>query len=296
MDTQHAAGSSELSHFVYEQLLATHADLSDVVEAVGSPRFGEELLNYLRVLSGADHCAVFLLEKDSVSEIATGSWDRSETAHRQAFLYATQQHWRKDPMICEARGRVQQGRASILRMRVDQLFDGELRHLIYPKVRERIMICGRRADAVFGLSILRTENLGVFSDDAVGRLAAVADLLVALLAKHAVMLLQYPRPEESLASLEDIECCMVAMSDLPRREMEVCARIVYGLSAAGIAVELGIASESVKTYRSRAYRRLSVGCERELLKWYLGLWGRWRGMAYSRVSGVQQRPIVPLLN
>ena len=294
MESLYATPSSDLGRLFVERNRQLHAGLPALAEAIGSPRLGEELLNYLRDLCGADHCAVFLLEKDAVSEIATGSWDGSQTAHRQALLYASQQHWRNDPMICEARRRVQQGCASIVRVKIEELRDNELRHLIYPKVRERVMICGRRADAVFGLSILRTEDQAVFSDDAVERLSGVAELLVALLARHTGLVLRTSRPEQSLVSLEEIENCMVAMTDLPRREMEVCARIVYGLSAAGIAADLGIKSESVKTYRSRAYRRLSIGCERELLKWYLGLWGDWRGMTYSRAP--QWPAVLELLN
>lgn len=275
--------SSGLEDLVLGRILPGHTELSGVVEAVGSPRFGDRMLGYLRGLCGADHCAVFLLEQDTVSEIAAGSWDGSQTAHRQALLYASQQHWRNDPMLCEARWRVQQGRASIVRVKIEELVDPELRHLIYPKVRERVMIRGRRGDAVFGLSILRTEDHALFADDTVDRLADVADLLVALLARHTGLARCMPRPEQSLASLEEIESCIVAMTDLPRREMEVSARIVYGLSAAGIAIDLGIKPESVKTYRTRVYRRLSIGCERDLLKWYLGVWGDWRGMSYSRV-------------
>ena len=52
------------------------------------------------------------------------------------------------------------------------------------------------------------------------------------------------------------------------------ARILYGLSAAGIAVDLGIGIESVTTYRKRAYRRLGIATQRELLVWYLKLRGR----------------------
>jgi len=284
LESMHAIRSPNPAEFVFERRPALPVDLADVVEAVGSAHFGKALLNYLRTLCGADHCAVFLLEKDSVSEIATGSWDGSETAHRQALLYATQQHWRNDPMICDARQRVQQGRASIVRFKIEELLNNELRHLIYPKVRERVVICGRRADAIYGLSILRTEGQAVFADEALAHLSGVAETLLALIVKHTAVRLRTPRPEQALASLEEIESCMVAMTDFPRRELEVCARIVYGMSAAGIAIDLGIKPESIKTYRSRGYRRLVIGCERELLKWYLGLWGEWRGALYTRAQ------------
>lgn len=275
-----------------QRVAGQHPELPDVIEAIGSDRFGLELLNYLRDLCGADYCAVFLLENDKVSEIASGSWDGSQTAHEQSLIYVNQQYWRKDPAISEARLAVAQANTAIVRLNMSDLADTEFRNAIYPKVRERVMVCGRRRDAIFGLSVLRSENHGTFSDEAVGRLANVAQLLVAVLARHTGMLAQWPDPAEALQTLIGIESCLVAMTDLPRRELEVCSRILYGLSTVGISLDLGIGEESVKTYRTRAYRRLSLGSERELLKWYLALWGRWR----YRAMGVpplekQARPL-----
>ena len=58
---------------------------------------------------------------------------------------------------------------------------------------------------------------------------------------------------------------------LPRRELEVCARILYGISSEGIALELGISEQTVITYRKRTYERLGIATSRELLLWYLDL-------------------------
>jgi DNA-binding CsgD family transcriptional regulator len=68
---------------------------------------------------------------------------------------------------------------------------------------------------------------------------------------------------------------------LPRREAEVCARILYGMSSVGIALDLSVSEETVKTYRKRAYQRLNIGSERELLTWYLARWSRWRGHRFE---------------
>jgi DNA-binding CsgD family transcriptional regulator len=59
------------------------------------------------------------------------------------------------------------------------------------------------------------------------------------------------------------------------REIEVCARIIYGLSTLGIAVDLCLSEETVRTYRKRAYQRLALGTERQLLTWYLRQWTQW---------------------
>src|SRR5690606_16731246 len=67
----------------------------------------------------------------------------------------------------------------------------------------------------------------------------------------------------------------------PKREVEVCARILHGMSSIGIALDLGVSEETVRTYRKRSYQRLQIASERELLVWYLDLWSTWRGLSYT---------------
>ena len=51
---------------------------------------------------------------------------------------------------------------------------------------------------------------------------------------------------------------------LSERELEVCARALYGQSIEGTALELGIGRTSVATYRRRAYVKLGISCHNEL--------------------------------
>jgi DNA-binding CsgD family transcriptional regulator len=108
------------------------------------------------------------------------------------------------------------------------------------------------------------------------RLAGVGRALSAILDMHLVALRATSPSAEPLSSLCTIEQCLAEASDLPRREAQVCARVLYGLSSAGIGIDLDVGETTVKTYRKRAYRRLSIGCERELVTWYLRTWSRWR--------------------
>ncbi|CAN5390337.1 hypothetical protein BH09PSE5_BH09PSE5_30990 [soil metagenome] len=257
-----------------------HPDLPDIVEAVGSERFCGQLVSYLNQLCGADHCAVFRLGNDSLSQVAVGSLDGTNLASKQASRYVTQQYWRKDPAMCEAQIRVRLPESVLIRVDLGDLADTDLRDNIYPHMRERLVIAGTRQDAAYGLSILRAERRGAFEDDDIRRIGAVAELLVSLLAKHADIIMNRPDASASLTSLDDIENCIVEMTDLPRREVEVCARTLYGMSTVGISLDLCIGIESVKTYRKRVYQRLAIGSERELLTWYLSMWSAW-----SRIPG-----------
>ena len=97
-----------------------------------------------------------------------------------------------------------------------------------------------------------------------------------LLAGHPFQPSPFPNPADALRSLDVVESCLTAMTDLPRREMEVCARVLLCQTALGISLSLEISEESVRTYRTRAYRRLGIGGVRELWMWYLNLWYLWQ--------------------
>ena len=247
-------------------------NLPDVVEAIGTDGFAPRLVALLHEICGADHCAVFEFGQDSLREVAAENVDESYEAREYVSRYLDQQYWRKDPAIAEVQKRLLKQDLVIHRVDIGRL-DTELRGAIFPHVSDRIVICGRRQEATFGVSIIRSNPHPLFSDDAIVCLSDVADLLVSVLAKHADVIFHRPNLALALTSLPDVERCIAAKAALPRRETEVCARILYGLSSIGVALDLGISQESVKTYRKRAYKRLGIGSERELLKWYLAMWG-----------------------
>src|SRR5690606_32985228 len=96
-------------------------------------------------------------------------------------------------------------------------------------------------------------------------------LLISLLAKHAATLMSRPNVVRAVTCRDEIEDCLVTMTSFPKREVEVCARILHGMSSIGIALDLGVGEETVRTYRKRSYQRLQIASERELLVWYLDL-------------------------
>jgi len=261
---------------------AARTDIPDLVEAIGTEAFGPRLVTYLNALCGADHCAVFRLGQGRLDGLTASSVDPVNNAGAQLDLYVNREWWRKDPAIHEAQQCLSQTTSRVIHLDLSARSYSELRPAVFPHVSDRLLVCGRRNEIALGLSVVRSDPHAEFAPRAVDDLAGVSGLLVSLLAKHAEILAHRPNPALALATLEEIEGCVSAMTDLPRREGEVCARVLYGMSTAGIAVDLGVGEESVKTYRKRAYQRLRMGSERELLNWYLGLWSAWRGHFHSQ--------------
>lgn len=250
---------------------AAQAALARLVDALGSEDFGPALAAYLHGLCGADHFAAFDLRAGDLRELAACCVQPERTARDRVASYVGG-WWRRDPAMDEAQRRLGDHGTSIIHVDVQHGDYSDIRPSVYPQVSDRLLVCGRTSGSCFGLSVLRQLPRERFATEAVHSLAAEAGLLVALLAKHARLRRQHVPAADALRRLPDIEHCIAACGGLPQREAQVCARILYGLSSTGIALDLQVSEETVKTYRKRAYRRLAIGSERELLGWYLARW------------------------
>jgi DNA-binding CsgD family transcriptional regulator len=262
----------------------TSASLVRLVDGMGNDRFGPALASYLHSLCGADHFAAFRLGRDELREVAACCVQPERTARDRVESYVKQGLWKHDPAMTEAQRCVEGAAAAIIHVDFSDHGYDDLRPRVYPHVRDRILLCGRGANGAFGLSVLRADSHAPFAHEAIEKLGQAAELLVAMLAKHADVCQSRPNVAQALTTLPEIESCIVATSPLPRREAEVCARILYGLSSVGIALDLTVSEETVKTYRKRAYQRLVIGSERELLTWYLARWSRWSAERFQAAA------------
>ena len=250
--------------------------IAELVEAIGTDEFGTCLIRYLNDVCGADHFAIFQLGSDSMSALTFNSFDRSRHVAPMVERYIGDGLWREDPAVSVARSHLDTSFASLIRADLDDEGYSHLRPRVYPLVRDRVVVCGRRESIDFGLSVLRSQSNAQFGPGAIERLAGVSDTLLSTMAKHVSVLTARPNPAAALTDLAEIMKCVATRSLMPRREVEVCARILYGMSTLGIALDIGVGEESVRTYRKRAYQRLRIGTGHELLRWYLTQWSAWR--------------------
>lgn len=231
------------------------ADISPMVEAIGRPDFPANLLAFISSLGSIESLSLFEQHNYELSEIAQVSHDDQTGTETDNGLYEI--------------------RSLLARMgRLDSRIElcPSMRGKLTGDQRQRILVCARRGEYAYCIRLILPPDAGSVTDADLAELRRITDFLISLVAKHAELTLRRPALTPALSSLDDIESCLTTGTDLSRREAEVCARILYGLSSCGIAVDLGIGKESVMTYRKRAYSRLGIGSQRELLMWYLGLW------------------------
>ena len=74
------------------------------------------------------------------------------------------------------------------------------------------------------------------------------------------------------AGSDECSRLMDPLQGLPKRESEVCKRLLRGWTYDGVAVDLGISSGTVKTYRDRAFERLGIHHRNKLFALALA-WG-----------------------
>ncbi|MGV7121279.1 helix-turn-helix transcriptional regulator [Sphingopyxis sp. 550A] len=247
--------------------------LTRLLGAIGRPSFYDEMLGCLGQICGAEHVHVFLFDGDKPRVVSELSRDGSAIAVRQTQDYLRSRLWLVDRDM-EQGSRVDAGEPRLFQLDSGGGAVSELRDFYTrQRLRERLMLFNRESFGVLGLSMLRPSDSGILGADDARRLDAATGMVFPMVVKHVEAVTQSQRMIQALTSLSMIENTMALAPQTPSpRELQVAARLLYGLSASSIAVDLGIGQETVLTHRKRLYERLGIGCHRELLLWYLELY------------------------
>jgi DNA-binding CsgD family transcriptional regulator len=247
-------------------------DLLTLIGALGTDSFEDETLSVLAGISGAEHYSIYRV-RNGHPEFLGGASSRG--AHPARLTGANQRYSRSYAELLRAVEVTLPGEPAILvHDPIDSLDDpgliGALRHY---HIVDRLMLCGRaEADDLYAITLMRSVDAGPFAPGQIAKVQASADLMIAICAKHASIHWDRPRGVKIFASVAVIEAKLrEAAWGLSVRELQVSARILFGISALGISIDLGLGEDTIATYRKRLYARLSIGSRHELMQKYLSL-------------------------
>ena len=133
-------------------------------------------------------------------------------------------------------------------------------------------------DALFAVNFYRHTHQRPLSDAQLADFGVAGRLLMALMRKH-IALARADAADELAARL--LACCPA----LTAQELNVCLRLLRGMTQEGIAADMGLALPTVKTYRNRAFGRLGIHFRSELFA--LMLAQRGAGTATPALKGDQ---------
>jgi DNA-binding CsgD family transcriptional regulator len=157
-------------------------------------------------------------------------------------------------------------RTCVTKIEIGDIQDRQYRHCFESTgVHERLSFYSRLGSSLYQLCVYRGVRRRGFSALELTRFSTLAGLVLATAFKHESL-------HHSAASmprhldLEAIERCLEALPGaLSKREREVCSRAAAGKTIERTALDLNIQKTSLVTYRQRAYQKLGISRQNELV-------------------------------
>lgn len=234
------------------------------VAALGSATFAAELLASLNRIVPVDHLSLMRFAdraRPPVLESAVWRGGEHVAEVQRAYLQGL---YRYDPNLRLAGSRIE---ASVLLLRRDDIAHAGYRDACYLRAGliERLTVASSVAGHFVALNLYRREESGAFRRDEIEAIEPLARFLGALAGKHVgwvgVLLRSRERGDRIAAAAARLHALD---GRLTRRELDVLARILVGMTSEGIALDLRIRPNTVLTYRKRGYGRLRVTSQAEL--------------------------------
>ena len=233
-------------------------------QATMGAAFEEAVMSVLERHLGVDHFSVFANSPNKPARLlAAGSRKRDGVSMSIAQTYAAR-YYRSDPVPPCGIGAKTAERLLVRSRRAADVRNPRYRRECYENhgIAERLTIGSSEFGTWRLLHLYRQRNRPSFDDvDVAQALRAAACILTALPFSGAAI----GQPRDARWRLPWFVARLRELSNLlSGREIEVCARALLGMTVEGTALDLGIASTSVATYRKRAYQKLHITSQNEL--------------------------------
>jgi LuxR family transcriptional regulator, activator of tox operons len=243
--------------------------VAKMIAAIGRDEFARVALDALDEAIGIDHLSVFRIGAngsiDYHEATSVGGAHISENAARQYFHRFN----RLDPVrsVSGLRSGLGRGSGLLVHNRADDISDPLYRRECYvvPEIGERLALYASVDRRIFQINVYRRTTRQGFDEAAVDTLAKMATVLLPSAARHAEFITGRDDQDGLRLSLVALKHRVEMLGcGLSVRELEVCARALFGQSIEGTSLELQIARTSVVTYRRRAFAKLHISCCNEL--------------------------------
>jgi DNA-binding CsgD family transcriptional regulator len=241
------------------------SQIARLIEVVGTPRFETEMFQAARAATNCDHMTAYAISGNAPPRLLLAANTGPAPVARSLAKKYVSQYWKLDPTnkaVSACNGR------SDIAVRIfpeEDIDDQSYRYECFTAVQmmERFTLVRHHGTDAFRIHFLSSCRNGRFTPSDVNHIVSSADLLVSLLKKHDAT--GTSASEESTPQLFLNRLRLVEPS-IPDREAQVCTAIMLGMTSEAIALKLGISVNTVLTYRKRAYGRLNISCQNELMR------------------------------
>jgi DNA-binding CsgD family transcriptional regulator len=240
------------------------ANVGRLIDAVATPKFESELFSISRQAVKCECVTAFAIGEDAIPRVLLAANAGAMTIARPLADKYVAQYWNLDP--ANRAEELHDGSRLALRIVPEADIDHELyRNDCYTnlRIKERFTILQRHGSDVYRLNFYSGGGFGRFAECELNRMACSGDLLMSLLIKNDA---RQAEKSESWTPEALIQRLRTVAPGIPAREAEVCTAIMLGMTSEAIGLKLGISVNTVLTYRKRAYGRLRISCQNELMR------------------------------
>lgn len=244
-------------------LHASH--IGDAIKAIGTDGYDTASLDVFAHALDAEHWTFFHHSLGRVTRIAAASRSCVPSGDDSIRRFISDCH-RLDPALTTAS---RQSREPMLvnKMDINDIPDPRYRKCFeLTGVTERLSLYARYASDLYQLSIYRRPaTRSGLSAPELKHFTALASLIMTTGLKHEILRASDNAPQQEIGLPQILSRLQALPEQLSERECQVCARAAIGRTIKRTAAELDIRPSSVITYRQRAYQKLGVRSQKELV-------------------------------
>lgn len=258
-------------------MLVTNWQPDILISSLGSHRFGGALMDGMKALIGVDHCVLVQYSKgfSHPYTLLSAGTIQDSLASDCATLY-DDQLYEHDPIFAHMQTDSGVNAPVIVHKLAQDFTDLEYRELLIKRcgINEKISLYRQSDIAGYCLNLYRLSSSSPYDNDSLQRLSEVGRIIDSIVQKHT----QLVSNTSKLFTLNNVvdrlkESCSL---QLTAREIDVCARIIFGHTSESIGLNLNISINTVLTHRKHAYEKLGIGTQNQLFAIFV------EGEAYQR--------------
>lgn len=229
--------------------------ITGLIDGIGDPGFGQRGIEQLDRLLPLAWWTAFRVFDDAPPHLLVGGHLHADDCVADAFGAYRGGLYRSDRIFAQVRDRVRNGAAVMTYLRASEMQRAH-RQRIYAThgMSERLSVLRLdKAGGMLCVNLYRHVDQPFIDDEERDRLQQIGPLLLTCVSRHLAL-----TSSRSSSNVENV------LGALPRREREVCERLLRGWTHDGIGADLKLAPTTIKTYRDRAFDRLGIHHRNEL--------------------------------
>jgi DNA-binding CsgD family transcriptional regulator len=245
---------------------AAQAALIGMIPHLGSPGFKRHALAAINLGLASGSWSVYRIRRDAPPVCyLSESHGRPDTTPACLHAYRTWLYRHDRTFEALSDGAIDRVRA--LHLTAADVPDARHRHAIYERhqLRERLSVAAAGPDdSILSVNLYRHADQPGFGERELALFSHLAPGLFAMVARQIELCAPAASLPGGLTRERYRDILLQLEPALPQRELDVCVRLLGGMSHDGIACDLGISATTVKTYRNRAYARFGIHHNNEL--------------------------------